>query len=79
MATPPPSPSRRKSPVKPAASGPGRPKDLGKRAAILERIGLTPQTIARDIVEELVGSPDHADHGNARGEPSRRVDADHAG
>ena len=36
MASPPPSPSRRKSPAKPAASGPGRPKDLGKRAAILE-------------------------------------------
>ena len=36
MASPPPFPSRRKSPAKPAASGPGRPKDLGKRAAILE-------------------------------------------
>ena len=36
MASPPPSPSRRKSPAKPAASGPGRPKDLGKRAAILK-------------------------------------------
>ena len=36
MASPPPSPSRRKSPAKPAASGPGRPKDLGKRAVILE-------------------------------------------
>ena len=35
MVSPPPSASRRKPTAKPA-SGPGRPKDLGKRAAILE-------------------------------------------
>ena len=35
MVSPPPSASRRKPIAKPA-SGPGRPKDLGKRAAILE-------------------------------------------
>ena len=36
MVSPRHSASRAKSPAKPAASGPGRPKDLGKRAAILE-------------------------------------------
>ena len=36
MASPRPSSSRTKPPAKPVASGPGRPKDLGKRAAILE-------------------------------------------
>ena len=36
MVSPRSSASRSKSPAKPAASGPGRPKDLGKRAAILE-------------------------------------------
>ncbi len=36
MVSPSPPASRRKLPAKPAASGPGRPKDLGKRAAILE-------------------------------------------
>ena len=36
MVSPPTSASRRKPPAKPATGGPGRPKDLGKRAAILE-------------------------------------------
>jgi 1-deoxy-D-xylulose-5-phosphate synthase len=46
-----------------------------KRAAILERIGLTSQTIARGIVEDLVLLPEEG-----RGEPSRgAVDVDHSG
>nr|WP_298129023.1 TetR/AcrR family transcriptional regulator [uncultured Pseudoxanthomonas sp.] len=36
MASPRTSANRSKPPAKPASSGPGRPKDLGKRAAILE-------------------------------------------
>jgi 1-deoxy-D-xylulose-5-phosphate synthase len=46
-----------------------------KRAAILERIGLTSQTIARGIVEDLVLLPEEG-----RDEPSRgAVDVDHSG
>ena len=46
-----------------------------KRAAILDRIGLTSQTIARGIVEDLVLLPEEG-----RDEPSRgAVDVDHPG
>ncbi|HWM74667.1 MAG TPA: hypothetical protein VNQ53_13040, partial [Nocardioides sp.] len=46
-----------------------------KRAAILARIGLTSQTIARGIVEDLVLLPEAG-----RDEPSRgAVDVDHSG
>jgi 1-deoxy-D-xylulose-5-phosphate synthase len=49
--------------------------DHAKRAAILERIGLTSQTIARGIVEDLLLLPEEG-----RGEPSRgAVDVDHSG
>jgi 1-deoxy-D-xylulose-5-phosphate synthase len=49
--------------------------DHAKRAAILERIGLTSQTIARGIVEDLVLLPEEG-----RDEPSRgAVDVDHSG
>ena len=56
----------------------GIPQDFlghAKRAAILERIGLTSQTIARGIVEDLVLLPEEG-----RDEPSRgAVDVDHPG
>jgi 1-deoxy-D-xylulose-5-phosphate synthase len=48
--------------------------DHAKRGAILERIGLTSQTIARGIVEDLVLLPEGA--GNA---PAPSVDVDHPG
>jgi 1-deoxy-D-xylulose-5-phosphate synthase len=48
--------------------------DHAKRGAILERIGLTSQTIARGIVEDLVLLPDQAES-----TPAASVDVDHPG
>ncbi len=46
-----------------------------KRAAILERIGLTPQALARGIIEHVAATSAADDAGSATGRPT--IDVDH--